>query len=715
MNNLHTPKNDPDNAPDGDNLGPQKQPEAGREVENMFSSISGDADAASPASERTAATEAHTNFDLPATSPEEAELDFDDIQQSEYDSPDYVPNRKKSAHPADPFAPRSAVSQGSGATSQGSGAVSHDSGKNSADEGEYSASPSKDAPGSGSDAAAPGTASAAPGEKSDGPVDADEEAAEMDRYAAEMDRLDALRGGKSGFGVIGTQVSIVVFFLIILGLIVTYGYLHPKKSRVGVTLIQSAWHNQLRSEFQHAADILGDELIVTQRNSAHQQIEDIDSFISQGITAIIITPVNDSVGTAITRAREAGARVIVGDEEVRGAKYDAFIGGDNFDVGRKAALYIIDQLDSVGTVVEVMASNTSRNAKDRHQGFIEGLDQCAGMRVLPTITSDWNDDTVSTAVLHAAASQPEPDFVFLHTDEMAPAVAAAYQKLGMHPRLIGVDCLPPPGPGYKLLETGVLEASICYPTYGTRYVGLLDSLLSGNLPPRRIVYNNTLVTRQSLQTLFYGKLAVMSVADSYAAVYAENRRMQDIKTYGHIASAAFVVMILILVGSLTQVMLRKRALRRQVKLATERIDHIEMTLRDIRNVRRVLRVLSCFSTPYAEGTFQAEVQRVIFKNISNADLTPTDVAIELGIDQEELEKKVNRLARSSVQSLIVISRLIVAQRLVKQGGQSVAEIAESCGFASASHFTVLYRHVFGFSPSENHFVPWIYHHRPAKA
>jgi ribose transport system substrate-binding protein len=58
--------------------------------------------------------------------------------------------------------------------------------------------------------------------------------------------------------------------------------------------------------------------------------------VANGAKAIIITPVNDNIGTALDNAKAAGIKIILVDTKIS-CTYDAYIGTDNEAAGRKAA------------------------------------------------------------------------------------------------------------------------------------------------------------------------------------------------------------------------------------------------------------------------------------------------------------------------------------------------------------------------------------------
>ena len=73
------------------------------------------------------------------------------------------------------------------------------------------------------------------------------------------------------------------------------------------------------------------------------QCAQIDSFIKERVDLLIVSPNEaEQVQPAVTRAYRAGIPVIVADRRVPGDEWTAFIGGDNYKVGRLMAHWVME-------------------------------------------------------------------------------------------------------------------------------------------------------------------------------------------------------------------------------------------------------------------------------------------------------------------------------------------------------------------------------------
>ncbi len=89
--------------------------------------------------------------------------------------------------------------------------------------------------------------------------------------------------------------------------------------------------------------------------------------------------------------------------------------------------------------------------------------------------------------------------------------------------------------------------------------------------------------------------------------------------------------------------------------------------------------------------------RMMEENIEEP-LPPSAIAERLGISTRQLERLFGRYLNSTPKHYFLEMRLHRARNLLVQTDQSITEIAMACGFRSTSHFSKVFRGVFGTSP-----------------
>ncbi len=130
-------------------------------------------------------------------------------------------------------------------------------------------------------------------------------------------------------------------------------------------------------------------------------------------------------------------------------------------------------------------------------------------------------------------------------------------------------------------------------------------------------------------------------------------------------------------------------------LATEVADH--MVYNAVRDVGATQRV-SLQSRHGARNQHLTQAIQLMSKSI-DAPLTPSVIALEIGISSRQLERLFGRYLNCSPKKYFVDMRLQKARRLLVQTDMSVTEIAYATGFNSPTHFSTSYRVHFGVSPS----------------
>ena len=89
-------------------------------------------------------------------------------------------------------------------------------------------------------------------------------------------------------------------------------------------------------------------------NSTARQISQVQSLVEQDIDLLIISPNETDPFTKVVEAVfRKGIPVILLDRKIKTESYNAYIGGDNAEIGRLAGAFIGNYLNGQGRVVEV--------------------------------------------------------------------------------------------------------------------------------------------------------------------------------------------------------------------------------------------------------------------------------------------------------------------------------------------------------------------------
>ena len=101
-----------------------------------------------------------------------------------------------------------------------------------------------------------------------------------------------------------------------------------------------------------------------------------------------------------------------------------------------------------------------------------------------------------------------------------------------------------------------------------------------------------------------------------------------------------------------------------------------------------------------EGSFLANVKRIIQKELSNERLNVDFIAREVGLSRVQLYRKMLALTGTSVSELLRSIRLQKAAKLLEQKWGPVSQVAYAVGITNLSYFSKIFKGKFGVMPSE---------------
>ena len=142
----------------------------------------------------------------------------------------------------------------------------------------------------------------------------------------------------------------------------------PREVRYVVGVSQCSddeWREQMNKEIRREALFYpGVKIdIRTAKDNNAQQIADIESLIGEGVDLLIVSPNEaDAITPVIEKAYNKGIPVVLVDRKIRSDKYTAYVGADNYEIGRQVGSYIAERLQGKGNLVEVAGLKASTSA-----------------------------------------------------------------------------------------------------------------------------------------------------------------------------------------------------------------------------------------------------------------------------------------------------------------------------------------------------------------
>lgn len=235
-------------------------------------------------------------------------------------------------------------------------------------------------------------------------------------------------------------------------------------------------------------------------DNAHQ-IKDIESLIERKVDLLIVAPNEaEAITPVIEKAYDAGIPVILVDRKINSKKYTAYVGADNYEIGRKAGEYIADRLGGKGRVIEITGLRGSTPAVERHRGMMEALKAAPGVQVVASAEAGWFRQKAGEVMDTLLDAHPQVNLVFAQNDRMA---IGAYEKARQKNRagqiaFVGVDAV---AGGVESVAEGKLDATFIYPTGGDKVIQVAMAILRGEPYQRENILSTALVNRANARVM----------------------------------------------------------------------------------------------------------------------------------------------------------------------------------------------------------------------
>ncbi|MCC6551466.1 MAG: substrate-binding domain-containing protein [Polyangiaceae bacterium] len=260
------------------------------------------------------------------------------------------------------------------------------------------------------------------------------------------------------------------------------------------------WRVQMNEDIKAAAARHPEIKVVYKdaQNESLAQRAQVEELADLGIDLLIISPKEAAPLTRpVAEVYAKGVPVIVLDRAVEGDRFTMFIGADNRRIGREAGRWIAKALGGKGKIVELKGLMTSTPARDRHEGFVEGLDLAAnpGLKVVFEADMAWLEPNARKEMESALSAQPEIDLVYAHNDPGAHGAYLAAKQAGRAMRFVGIDALPHEGVEY--VKQGILDATFAYPTGGAEAIEAALRILKGEELEKKMVLGTRLFTKEN--------------------------------------------------------------------------------------------------------------------------------------------------------------------------------------------------------------------------
>jgi len=191
------------------------------------------------------------------------------------------------------------------------------------------------------------------------------------------------------------------------------------------------------------------------------QASQMDTFINQGVDAIIIAPVTaDSLGPQLQAAADAGIPVVAVNTTLSNDELiTSSVLPDDVAAGAQEMQQMADHLGGEGNIVVLQGPLGSSPELDRTEGIYSVLENYPDIEVLAIETANWSRDEAANLMSNWLTSfGDEIDGVVSENDDMALGAIQAMKEAGLPSLLpiVGIDGIED---GLRAIQAGEMIGS----------------------------------------------------------------------------------------------------------------------------------------------------------------------------------------------------------------------------------------------------------------
>jgi signal transduction histidine kinase/DNA-binding response OmpR family regulator len=437
-----------------------------------------------------------------------------------------------------------------------------------------------------------------------------------------------------------------------------------QKYKIGFSQCTNAdtWRKTMLMEMQNELTYYPSLELITMnaQNNSVKQINDIKELLTENIDLLIVSPNESAPLTPIVKeVYQKGIPVILIDRKIESEDYTAFIGANNYQIGKEAGKYAVKLLKGKGRILEIMGLIGSSPARERHNGFSDEISKFPEIKVVKSKSGEWENPGGWKIMDEALTENLQFNLVFAHNDRMAMGAYNSYiqQKKKKNFYLIGVDGLPGSDGGIQAIIDKKFDATLLYPTGGRMAISLAGDILNKKPFYKENDLNTMVIDSANVQAVKAQSEEIVTLHKNIE-FSKQNLDIQVQRFYSQrfwlIVSLISLVMVIFLVSLLF------RAYRNK-KLANQKLEH------QTKEIIRQNEELKNISLQLEEAT-QAKLR--FFTNISHEFRTPLtlilgplDNIISSARLTPELLKRLQMMHRNANRLLRLINQLMDLQKM----------------------------------------------------
>jgi ribose transport system substrate-binding protein len=240
----------------------------------------------------------------------------------------------------------------------------------------------------------------------------------------------------------------------------------------------------------------GYELVVTDaQGQTAKQVSNVEDLIARRVNLILLAPREyEGLAPALQAAKEAKIPVILVDRAAAGTPgedYVTLLASNFVEQGKRAAEWLAKKTNGQAKIVELSGTAGASVAKDRGDGFREGIKAYPGMQIVASQTGDFSRAAAQRVMQNIAQSLGKQiTAVYAHNDEMALGAIEALKAAGLQP---GKDVIIVSVDGERAaleaIDRGELGATVeSNPRFGPLAFETIEKVRKGEkIPPKLLI------------------------------------------------------------------------------------------------------------------------------------------------------------------------------------------------------------------------------------
>lgn len=447
-------------------------------------------------------------------------------------------------------------------------------------------------------------------------------------------------------------------------------------------------------------------------DDSRRQIQDIEYFISQGVDLLVVAPNEaEPVTPAVEKALEQGIPVVIVDRKIASDNMTAFIGADNYQIGKSIGHYVSRMLRQGGNVVELTGLMSSSPAQERHNGFVDVLKENKEINLMCSRDAQWQEKTAYGEMLEIISEMDSIDLVFAHNDMMAYGAFQAAKSMGMEQSIsfVGIDALAGTSGGVNLVLEGVLDASFVYPTGGDKVIQTAMNILQGHDYKKNYILETAFVDRSNAELM---RMQSSHLSEQEMKIRSVNGKLHTLSRSYNIQKillwtvVSIMAVAIILIAALAVLLHQRNSLNKELNNSQDKLEKLSSELEAATQNNHLQNFMeSEFDVDETklsakDREFIMNLKELINNNMSNSDLTVDWLSEELGFSRVQFYRIMKRLSGISPHEFVRNCRLRKAKYLLLSTDMTIAEICYETGFNTPSYFTRCFKEYYNKLPSD---------------